>query len=297
MIAVDFQKAVNSVNRQFLDKTLTAFNFGPSFIQWVHTFYQNISSCVLNNGFSTGLFEIQRGVRQGDPLSPYLFIIVLEVLTISIRENNNIQGIIVDGTELKLELFADDLTAFLRNDKSLRVFLEVVMEFGNCTGLTINFDKTEILVRENLAVVPIQDRNIANIEVKEAVKILGVFFTYNHPLRQKLNFTEIIDAIKTKLHFWKWRNLPIMGQIQIVKTFAILVLMYRAGSICIDKEVITEANKIIFNFIWKGRDKVKRTSLNGGTEDGGLKAPHLESFIKTQRIMLCKRFSDNEPCG
>ena len=91
--------------------------------------------------------------------------------------------------------------------------------------------------------------------------------------------------------------MTIMGRIQIVKTFAIPMLMYRAGSICIDKEVITEANKIIFNFIWKGRDKVKRTSLIGDIEDGGLKAPHLESFIKTQRIMVCKRFADNEPCG
>ena len=58
------------------------------------------------------------------------------MLAISIRENDNIQGIIVDGTEIKLELFADDPTAFLRNDKFLRVFL------GNCTGLTINFDET-----------------------------------------------------------------------------------------------------------------------------------------------------------
>ena len=152
------------------------------------------------------------------------------------------------------------------------------MEFGNCTGLTINFDKTEILVLGNSPVVPTQDRSIANIEIKEAGKILGVYFTYNRPLRQKLNFTEIIDAIKAKLHFWKCRNLTIIGRIQNVKTFAIPVLMYRVGSICMDKEVMTEVNKIIFNFIWKGKDKVKRTSLIGDTEDGGLKAPHLESF-------------------
>ena len=156
MIAVDFLKAFDSVNRNFLYTALAAFNFGPSFIQWVHTFYQNISSCVLNNGFSTGPFEVQRGVRQGDPLSPYLFIIVLEVLAISIRKNSNIQGIIVDGTEIKVELFADDLTAFLRNDESLRVFLEVVTKIGSVTGLKINFDKTEILVLGTLLWPPLK---------------------------------------------------------------------------------------------------------------------------------------------
>ena len=226
MIAVDFQKAFDSINRNVLYRTLAAFNFGPSFIQWVHTFYQNISSCVLNNGFSTGPFEIQRGVRQGDPLSRYLFIIVLEILAISIRKNDNIQGIIVDETEIKLELFADDLTAFVKNDESLSVFLEAVKKFGNVSGLIINFDKTEILVLGNSIIAPIQDRSTVNIEIKEAVKILGVYFTYNRPLRQKLNFIEIIGAIKTKLQLWKWRNLTNIGRIQIIKTFVIPMLMY-----------------------------------------------------------------------
>ena len=58
-------------------------------------------------------------MRQGDPLSSYLFIIVLEILTISIRSNKNVQGIMVDGKEIKLELFADDLTVFMLNDNSL----------------------------------------------------------------------------------------------------------------------------------------------------------------------------------
>ena len=90
MLAIYFQKAFDSVNRNFLLCTLAAFHFSSSFFKWIQTFYQNISSCVLNNGFSTGLFEIQRGVRQGDPLSPYLFIIILEVLAISIRKNKDI---------------------------------------------------------------------------------------------------------------------------------------------------------------------------------------------------------------
>ena len=64
----------------------------------MHTFYNNIYSCVSNNGFA----------RQGDPLSPYLFIIVLETLASTIRLDNDIRGIMVDGQEIKLGLFADD---------------------------------------------------------------------------------------------------------------------------------------------------------------------------------------------
>ena len=145
LISIDFKKAFDSVSRDFLFRTLSAFHFGPSFIQWIHTFYNNISSCVLNNGFSTAPFDVQRGVRQGDPLSSYLFIIVLEILTISIRSNKNVQGIMVDGEEIKLQLFADDLKAFLLNDNSL-LFFELLKSFGECSGLKINHDKSEIML-------------------------------------------------------------------------------------------------------------------------------------------------------
>ena len=87
LISIDFKKAFDSVSRDFLFRNLSPFHFGPSFIQWIHTFYNNASSCVLNNGFSTAPFDVQREVRQRDPLSSYLFIIVLEILTISIRSN------------------------------------------------------------------------------------------------------------------------------------------------------------------------------------------------------------------
>ena len=69
----------------------------------------------MNNGFSTGYFPFSRGVRQSDPLSPYLFLMVLESFAIHIRENNCIKGIVVEDEEIKLCAFADDLTTFLRD--------------------------------------------------------------------------------------------------------------------------------------------------------------------------------------
>jgi len=70
--------------------------------------------------------------------------------------------------------------------------------------------------------------------------------------------------------------------------FIIPVFLYHVSMICLDKEFVNEANKIIFNFTWKGRDKVKRLALVNEVEDGGLKAPHLDSIVKTQRILCCK---------
>ena len=78
LIAVDFQKAFDSLEWRFMFKSLQNFNFGPSLIEWVRIFYHNPSSCVMNRGLSTKYFDLTRGVRQGDPLSLILFILSLE---------------------------------------------------------------------------------------------------------------------------------------------------------------------------------------------------------------------------
>ena len=93
MIFIDFEKAFDSVEWDFLLECLESFNFGPNFLNWVKTFYKNIQSCTINNGTASNYFVLERGVRQGDPLSPYLFIAVVETLAIAIRQNKDIKGI------------------------------------------------------------------------------------------------------------------------------------------------------------------------------------------------------------
>jgi len=108
-----------------------------------------------------------------------------------------------------------------------------------------------------------------------------LIFFYKDSQKKKLNFDEILRSIKEKLQMWKWRDLTILGRIQIVKTYVIPLFMYRASLICVQKDTVLEVNRLLFQFIWKGKDKVKCLSLISDVDKGGLKAPHLESIIKS----------------
>ena len=198
----------------------------------------------MNNSFTTGPFQILRGVRQDDPLSANLFIICLEVLAISVRGNHEIQRIMVDKEEIKLEIFADELTAFLGNTRSLEVLILAADLFGQCSGLVTNSEKTECMFLGNSSpAAEVEFISSKNIRIENVIKILGIYFAYDVSLRKKLIFDEVVKSIKQKLQLWKWRDLTILGRIQTVKTFVIPVLLYRASLICLDGDELVEVNR------------------------------------------------------
>ena len=93
LISVDFNKAFDSLEWSYIQSALRKFNFGDSLRKWIEIFYMDIESRALNNGFATDWFKPSRGVRQGCPLSPYLFILTAEILSHKIRQNLIIKGI------------------------------------------------------------------------------------------------------------------------------------------------------------------------------------------------------------
>ena len=121
LLFIDFEKAFDSLDWVFLEKSLEQFNFGPDLIRWVRVFYSDIQSCIINNGLCSDYFSLHRGVRrQGDPLSPYLFVVAVEILAIDIRNQENIKGIKIKGLETKVLQFADDTTTVISDLESAR---------------------------------------------------------------------------------------------------------------------------------------------------------------------------------
>lgn len=294
MTTFDFKKAFDSISWQFLFETLRAFNFGNSFVRWVEVLYSDISSCVMNNGFTSDIFQIKRGVRQGDPLSPYLFIIALEVVNIAIRDSREIEGIEVGKSNVKLNVFADDLTTFVKNVKSFRTLSILLEKFGNISGLKLNEEKTEAYWLGSLHQSAV---DIGIEKINKPMKILGVYFTYDWKKYQELNFENIIKTINKSIYAWQWRNLTLIGRIQIIKTFAIPKFMFRAAQLSLTKDIIKEVNTVLFRFIWRGKDKVKRLSLISDYKEGGLRMPHIDTIVKTQRIMCLEKYSQVDNCS
>ena len=134
----------------FLD--FEKFNFGPDFRRWVHIFYNDVQSCVINNGLCSHYFHINRGVRQGgSPLSlPFYHRSGKKILAIAIRNQGNITGITTGGLETKLLQFADDTTAVLSDLDSARALFGLLERFEKASRLKLNVKKTEAMWIESL---------------------------------------------------------------------------------------------------------------------------------------------------
>ena len=226
-------------------------------------------------------------MRQGDPLSPYLFILALETLLTAIKQNQDIKGIVVEDKEIKCIAFADDLTNLMLDKESYASLSLLLSTYGQCSGLKLNQEKNEAYWLGN----SYRNHEVLDInKVNEPIKILGIFFTYDQLKSKELNFELTLNSVRKSLSCWQWRNLTLIGKIKLVKTFAMPKFMYRASLISFDKDTIKNINSVIFNFVWRGKDKIKRLTLISEYEDGGLKMPHPESLV---RIVCLKRYLDD----
>ena len=249
MISIDFEKAFDSVEWKFMIEVLKKFNFGPNFIHWIKAFYKNIESCTINNGVTSGYFELSRGVRQGDPISPYLFILCAEVLASKVRNNNEIEGLTIENEELKIMQFADDTNGIVANLKSAKTFISVVQEFGLFSGLYMNKDKCE-------AIWLGKDRNNKSKPLgiawpEKPMKVLGIYISYDDKENEFKNTQEKLLKIKSIINSWKKRNLTMLGRIQILKSYILSSFQYLISMVHICTNLYNGSTSVENMFVTK----------------------------------------------
>ena len=224
MIFIDFHKAFDSLEWNFLFSCLEAFGFGPEFVWWVRTLYHNIESYVIDNGLATDFFSLERGVRQGDPLSPYLLVVAVGTPALAIRQNPEIIGIKIGGEETKLLQYADDTTAVLSDIDSAQALFNLLEVFKNLSRLVIDSSKTE-----GMWIGLSRDKTSNPFGIKwpdEPIKALGVYYSYDIRLLHEKQFIERLDSVKKLINIWSSRSLSIYGKVTITKSLIIPKFVY-----------------------------------------------------------------------
>lgn len=298
LLLIDFEKAFDSIEWAFLDRALKYFGFKNNFCQWVKLFYTDITSSVINNGHLSQQFTLTRGVRQGDPLSPYLFILAVECLSAAIKYHPNINGIKIDESEYLISQLADDTTLILDGSKdSLENSLNVFEKFEKCSGLKVNLDKTQATWIGNK--VKSRDKLLEGLNLdwnfSGSFKLLGIHFNIFENDPTFCNYDLCLQKIKILLNNWKWRPLTVIGKISVVKTLALSKLVHLFMTLPNPSNAFLKAlESVIYQFIWSGsKDKIKRTTLIGKIEQGGLNMTHLESFCNSLKVIWVKKVIDN----
>jgi len=295
LINIDFEKAFDSVGWRFIEIVLLEkYKFDMSFVKWIQTFYNGASSCVYNNGFTSPYFKLQRGVRQGDPLSPYIFILVAEILASKIRQDKEIQGISLGSRTVNVLQYADDTNGLVANVKSGKRFLQVVETFGLYSGLKLNKDKTEGMwlgKSKNSQSTPLGIR-----WPKEPIRILGVYVSYDKGKCDEINFESKVSKCNSVLNEWKGRNLTLIGRVQIVKTFIISMFLYVTSTIVMPHRYMKQIDNMVRYFVWRGgKSKVSKSILQNNKCNGGLELPSMESMICVSNIKWILRYLQDPP--
>ncbi len=196
-------------------------------------------SCVINGGTTTKYFPLKCGARQGDAIAAYLFIIVLEIFFIMVRENPNINKLNIFDKNFLLTAYADDTTFFVSDIASVNEIIKSFNVFSKYSGLKLNASKCEICgigVKNNVPVALCGFKNV--ILTDDSIRVLGIHFSYNYNLFLERNFLDVIKNLETVLKIWKSRGLSLLGKIVIFKTLAISKIIFVSYLTTVPSDVI-----------------------------------------------------------
>ena len=180
MVSVDFRKAFDSVSKMSILNALKIFNFGPIFIKFISVLINNNESSVRNGGWYSSFFPCQKGIRQGCCASPYLFLLVAELLSLKLINNDQILGISIPEKNINLNKviqYADDMSLILKDEHELESALKIIERFGTFSGLKLNRHKSVVLPFGGYVNNNTDFSNVKWLKNNEHIKILGIYFS------------------------------------------------------------------------------------------------------------------------
>ena len=277
IMSLDFVKCFDKCSFQILHGSLKFFDFGNIVQEWTKILYDSFTVKIQNNGRFSKMIDIRKGVHQGGCCSSIYFLVIAEILALSLRSNEKIDGITFKEIRNLLNQFADDMDIFsLCNQKSLEAIREELDWFNKQSGFTVSYDKTTLYRIGSLRHSDAEMYNISEFAwSNKDISVLGV--TISHEDIVQKNYNDIIKKARQTLFSWKNRGLSLIGKVQVINTLVASLFVYKMMVLpTIPKNIVRTMDNIFREFLWSGKKaKIAYPILQNPKDQGGLNLVHL----------------------
>ena len=253
VLSLDFVKCFDKCSFSILHGSLDFFNFGSIVREWTQILYKDFQVRIQNNGHFSSPIPIEKGVHQGGCCSSIYFLVIAEILALSLRSNERIEGIELRMIRNLLNQFADDMDIFTMCTKqSLQAIHHELEEFRKQSGFTVSYDKTTLYRIGSLrhSDAAMYDMNQFSWSNKD-INVLGITIAHEDLVHK--NYAGIANKSKNILNSWQNRGLSLIGKVQVVNTLVASQFVYKMMVLPqIPKQVVKNMENVIREFLWSG---------------------------------------------
>lgn len=281
VVSLDAEKAFDRTEMPYLFAVMERFGFGTTFTSWVRLLYTSPRASVVTNRVASQCFPLSRGTRQGCPLSPLLFALAIEPLSIKLKSSTDIHGIHRLGTEHKVSLYADDLLLYISDPvKCVPSILNTLKEFGVFSGYKLNLSKSECFPVNTLA-LQLSDSELPFHTSKSGFKYLGINITRSFSDLYNKNFTSLVNNLESDIKRWSTLQLSLAGRVNCIKMNVLprLLYLFQCLPVFLPKSFFQSLNRVLSSFLWDNKTpRIRRNLLERPRYVGGLALPNLKYF-------------------
>ncbi|GLT96250.1 hypothetical protein SLE2022_138910 [Rubroshorea leprosula] len=267
MLKIDLHKAFDSVDWGFLQQVLLEFNIPHQLVKLIMFSITSVQLGILWNGEPLPFFRPQRGLRQGDPLSPYLFILVMERLAHMIQRrvaSRTWQPFKLSrgGVSLSHLFFADDLMLFAQASiAQLDIIMDCLNQFAKSSGLVLNLQRSKLFFSPNVHSA-VANSLSARCDIPLTFNLgtyLGIPIT--HTRHSHKNYGYILEKVQRRLSNWKSANLSLAGRKILVQPVTASIPTYTMQTTLLPKTTCDSIDRLNRDFLWGSNSEARKPHL------------------------------------
>jgi hypothetical protein len=306
IVAINQSRAFDTVFHSYMTSVYRFFNIGERFIALMNAIGTGRSACIIwEDGSYSSCFDLKSGRAQGDGPSPLQYNFAEQILLFRLELDPGILSAVSLAVEAaripvplpwfgpeankktnKVEALADDTTVIMHCCKnSLDTLKQILIDFGDISGLKCNIEKTTIMPVGGIQALPFDNDTGFTVDTK--IKLLGIEIDNGLTCLEHVHLLTI-DKICSITRFWSrfWLSLP--GRINIVKTMCLSQINYLGSIIKPSNEQLNVITTTLEKFV-KGKLNISRDRLYTGIDQGGLGLIDINQFIVSQQVLWIKR--------